>query len=97
MSKATSMNTDLHESHFIFSWDEWVPENRVLKYNDDNVKRRQELARQCGERSKKDNKKGEFSNKRNSWSCKLRCLHTRQRQGQENGTDAERISCLDAV
>lgn len=40
------------------SWDEWVPESRVLKYNDDNVKRQKELSRLYDERSKKDNKKG---------------------------------------
>lgn len=28
-----------------FSWDEWVPESRVLKYNDANVQRQQEVQR----------------------------------------------------
>lgn len=35
-----------------------MPELRVLKYNDESVKRQKELARVYGERSKKDNKKG---------------------------------------
>ncbi|CAG2066320.1 unnamed protein product, partial [Timema podura] len=26
-------------------WDEWVPESRVLKYNDSNVQRQKELQR----------------------------------------------------
>lgn len=64
----SSKETDLQDSTSNFSWDEWVPESRVLKYNDDNVKRRQELARQCGERSKKDNKKGAYIGK--YFSCK---------------------------
>ncbi|EDX12849.1 nuA4 complex subunit EAF3 homolog [Drosophila simulans] len=55
---ATPVEYYIHYAGWSKNWDEWVPENRVLKYNDDNVKRRQELARQCGERSKKDNKKG---------------------------------------
>jgi len=45
----------------IRSWDEWVPESRVLKYNDENVKRQKEVSRQYGERSKKDNKKGKYN------------------------------------
>ncbi|EDW97480.1 nuA4 complex subunit EAF3 homolog [Drosophila yakuba] len=55
---ATPVEYYIHYAGWSKNWDEWVPESRVLKYNDDNVKRRQELARQCGERSKKDNKKG---------------------------------------
>jgi hypothetical protein len=27
----------------LFSWDEWVPSPRVLKYNDENLKKQQEL------------------------------------------------------
>ncbi|KAH8369402.1 hypothetical protein KR009_009663 [Drosophila setifemur] len=57
---ATPVEYYIHYAGWSKNWDEWVPESRVLKYNDDNVKRRQELARQCGERSKKDNKKGAF-------------------------------------
>ncbi|EDV92600.1 GH18746 [Drosophila grimshawi] len=48
----------IHYAGWSKNWDEWVPESRVLKYNDDNVKRQKELARLHGERSKKDNKKG---------------------------------------
>ncbi|XP_017091971.2 nuA4 complex subunit EAF3 homolog [Drosophila bipectinata] len=55
---ATPVEYYIHYAGWSKNWDEWVPESRVLKYNEDNVKRRQELARQCGERSKKDNKKG---------------------------------------
>nr|2LRQ_A Chain A, NuA4 complex subunit EAF3 homolog [Drosophila melanogaster] len=47
---ATPVEYYIHYAGWSKNWDEWVPENRVLKYNDDNVKRRQELARQCGER-----------------------------------------------
>ncbi|XP_030565696.1 nuA4 complex subunit EAF3 homolog [Drosophila novamexicana] len=48
----------IHYAGWSKNWDEWVPESRVLKYNEDNVKRQKELARVYGERSKKDNKKG---------------------------------------
>ncbi|XP_023176224.1 nuA4 complex subunit EAF3 homolog [Drosophila hydei] len=48
----------IHYAGWSKNWDEWVPESRVLKYNDDNVKRQKELARLYVERSKKDNKKG---------------------------------------
>ena len=30
---------------YIFSWDEWVPENRVLKYNEVNVQKQKEVSK----------------------------------------------------
>ncbi|XP_017140700.1 nuA4 complex subunit EAF3 homolog [Drosophila miranda] len=55
---ATPVQYYIHYAGWSKNWDEWVPESRVLKYNDDNVQRQKEQARLCGERSKKDNKKG---------------------------------------
>ncbi|XP_022209878.2 nuA4 complex subunit EAF3 homolog [Drosophila obscura] len=55
---ATPVEYYIHYAGWSKNWDEWVPESRVLKYNDDNVQRQKEQARLCGERSKKDNKKG---------------------------------------
>lgn len=43
----------------IFSWDEWVPENRVLKYNEANVQKQKEVSKQHQSLASK-NKKGEF-------------------------------------
>ena len=34
----------LHDS-YCYSWDEWVPESRVLKYNEANVQRQKEVQR----------------------------------------------------
>ena len=31
--------------HITCSWDEWVPESRVLKYNEANVQKQKELQR----------------------------------------------------
>lgn len=45
---------------FIFpgsSWDEWVPENRVLKYNEANVQKQKEVSKLHASGSAK-NKKG---------------------------------------
>lgn len=44
--------------HGFYSWDEWVQENRVLKFNDSNVQRQKELAKQYSAK----NKKGLFAN-----------------------------------
>ncbi|XP_030376157.1 nuA4 complex subunit EAF3 homolog isoform X2 [Scaptodrosophila lebanonensis] len=50
----------IHYAGWSKNWDEWVPEGRVLKFNEGNVKKQKELSRLYGERerSKKDNKKG---------------------------------------
>ncbi|XP_068153910.1 nuA4 complex subunit EAF3 homolog [Drosophila tropicalis] len=61
---ATPIEYYIHYAGWSKNWDEWVPESRVLKYNDDNVKRQKELARVLGERSKKDNKKGSAKSKK---------------------------------
>lgn len=42
---------------FDCSWDEWVPESRVLKYNEANVKKMEDLAKQHASLAAK-NKKG---------------------------------------
>lgn len=41
------------------SWDEWVPENRVLKYNEANVQRQKDVFKQHSSTAGK-NKKGLF-------------------------------------
>lgn len=58
------MNWNQHHAngaHFLFvslrSWDEWVPENRVLKYNEANIQKQRELAKQHETLAAK-NKKG---------------------------------------
>ncbi|KAH8358505.1 hypothetical protein KR093_000488 [Drosophila rubida] len=56
--ETTPVEYYIHYAGWSKNWDEWVPESRVLKYNDENVKRQKEVERQYGERSKKDNKKG---------------------------------------
>lgn len=40
------------------SWDEWVPENRVLKYNDANVQRQKEVSKLHASAGSAKNKKG---------------------------------------
>lgn len=39
--------------HGFYSWDEWVQENRVLKFNDSNVQKQKELAKQYSAKNKK--------------------------------------------
>lgn len=46
-------NTNLKYIIIIFSWDEWVPENRVLKFNDANVQRQKEVTIQHNTNLKK--------------------------------------------
>lgn len=29
--------------YFVYSWDEWVPESRVLKFNDANLQKQRDL------------------------------------------------------
>ena len=48
-----------HDVSFDCSWDEWVPENRVLKYNEANVQRQKEVSKQHATTAAK-NKKGKF-------------------------------------
>lgn len=33
----------INQFFFTFSWDEWVHESRVLKFNDQNVQKQKEL------------------------------------------------------
>lgn len=46
----------MHFSVSVSSWDEWVPEDRVLKYNEANVQRQKDLSKQ---QHATKNKKGE--------------------------------------
>ncbi|XP_060650142.1 nuA4 complex subunit EAF3 homolog [Drosophila nasuta] len=62
--ETTPVEYYIHYAGWSKNWDEWVPESRVLKYNDENVKRQKEVSRQYGERSKKDNKKGNAKTKK---------------------------------
>jgi len=45
MPLATFEQLEAHPQcrHFLFSWDEWVPESRVLKFNDENITRQKAL------------------------------------------------------
>lgn len=46
------------------SWDEWVPESRVLKYNEANVQRQKEVQRaHSNQQSAQKNKKGNTTTK----------------------------------
>lgn len=46
------------------SWDEWVPESRVLKYNETNVQRQREVQRaHSNQQSAQKNKKGSAATK----------------------------------
>lgn len=38
----------IHYNGWNKHWDEWVPENRVLKYNDSNLQRQKDLLKQHG-------------------------------------------------
>ncbi len=37
----------------VSSWDEWVPESRVLKYVDSNLQKQKELQKQISEKVRK--------------------------------------------
>lgn len=50
ISLATNMDFSIH------SWDEWVPENRVLKYNEANVQRQKEVYKQHSNAAGKNKK-----------------------------------------
>lgn len=41
----------------MYSWDEWVPEERVLKFNDTNVQKQQEVQKVHQQASNKQNRK----------------------------------------
>lgn len=41
------------------SWDEWVPETRILKYNDENLKKQSDLKESYSVTKKKDAKKSD--------------------------------------
>lgn len=46
------------------SWDEWVPESRVLKYNEANVQRQKDVQRaHSSQQSTQKNKKGNTTTK----------------------------------
>lgn len=45
--------------NFVHSWDEWVPESRVLKYNESNVQKQKEVQRaHAAQQSTQKGKKG---------------------------------------
>lgn len=48
-------------SFVLCSWDEWVLEDRVLKYNDANIQKQKEVSKQHASTSAK-NKKGASAN-----------------------------------
>lgn len=50
-------NFNKTKSIYLDSWDEWVAESRVLKFNEANVQKQQELQKQ----HKLKNKKGEIN------------------------------------
>lgn len=41
---------------YIYSWDEWVPEHRVLKYNETNLQRQKELQKEHDAKKEKNRK-----------------------------------------
>lgn len=43
--------------HFVRSWDEWVPEDRVLKFNDINCQKQREVQKLHDQASSKQNRK----------------------------------------
>lgn len=54
---------------YIYSWDEWVPESRVLKYNEANVAKQKEVQKahstQSSKSKKSKSRKSEVSSKDN--------------------------------
>lgn len=56
----TKMYYSYNEWFLISSWDEWVPEHRVLKYNETNLQRQKELQKEH-EAKKEKNKKGKWT------------------------------------
>lgn len=42
----------------IYSWDEWVPEDRVLKFTDTNVQKQKEVEKVLGQAGNKQKKSG---------------------------------------
>ncbi|EZA61890.1 mortality factor 4-like protein 1 [Ooceraea biroi] len=66
----SSINKDKQIKYFIHyagwnkNWDEWVPESRVLKYNEANVQRQREVQRaHSNQQSAQKNKKGNTTTK----------------------------------
>lgn len=63
----TSIIINDHHKYICFcknSWDEWVPESRVLKYNEANVQRQREVQRaHSTQQSAQKNKKGNTTTK----------------------------------
>ncbi|KZC13430.1 Mortality factor 4-like protein 1 [Dufourea novaeangliae] len=54
----------IHYAGWNKNWDEWVPESRVLKYNEANVQRQREVQRaHSNQQSTQKNKKGNTSSK----------------------------------
>ena len=52
-----SLSHLLNHLHFN-RWDEWVPESRTLKYNEENLKRQAELIESVSSKKKASNKAG---------------------------------------
>jgi mortality factor 4-like protein 1 len=46
-----------------YSWDEWVPEDRVLKFNDTNVQKQKEVQKVHEQASNKQNRKSGSTSK----------------------------------
>lgn len=47
---------NVHSFVYFYSWDEWVPESRILKYNDANVARQKDLQKSHKSRLQKKTK-----------------------------------------
>lgn len=82
---------------FHCSWDEWVPENRVLKYNETNIQKQKDLAKQhasiaaknkktANAKPKKDGSTGKDSDSRASTPSKELIKDDKNSSGMSNST-----------
>lgn len=69
VTKEKQLRYFIHYAGWNKNWDEWVPENRVLKFNDANVTKQKEIAKQH-EKSAKSAKKANKSKKDSTTSSK---------------------------
>lgn len=64
ITKEKQIKYFIHYAGWNKNWDEWVPESRVLKYNEANVQRQREVQRaHSNQQSAQKNKKGSTSSK----------------------------------
>ena len=57
----------IHYNGWNKHWDEWVPESRVLKYNDSNLQKQKDLQKQHGKDKSKRGKPAKFPNGKESF------------------------------